>query len=70
MPEKCRNNRCSGILMIFIFGSPSFERIMVKLDRAAQLLAMTYSNRPLLSSQMIIDLLGDSEFTASCAFNF
>ena len=53
--------------MIIILGGPSFERIMVKLDRAAQLLAMTYYSTQ--SSQMIIDLLGDSEFTAS-AFNF
>ena len=29
-----------GILIIFILGGPSFECIVVKLDRAAQLLAI------------------------------
>ena len=45
------------------FGWPQFECIMVKLDRTAQLLAIHS-----LSSQMI-DLLGESEFSAS-VFNF
>ena len=63
MPEY--NSRMWWHLNDIHLGGPSFEHIVVKLNRAAQLPYNLYTlHRPLLPSQTI-ELLGDSEFSAS-----